>query len=215
MTVPQSAETPLIACDGSSGQSTRIASAAAVAATGQAVVRWFVVPEEFPVSWYAELAAVHLAVELAAGISGATITSDSTTVIEAISRLRSGTANPVTVAALTAIGNGAPALPNDMALVWEGPRSGTGGLRRRVAASGPGIIAHKLAITAYRLARDGLDPRENTALLLWIAGPHAGVTEANVDRAYRNWRRTGTLDMGPRPPFMQSRTRDGGARRPG
>lgn len=181
---------PIVACDGSAGQEPRrFGACAAVAMSGRAKVSWFEIPGGSPRSQYVELQALSLALRLTRKQLGATIRSDCALVLEDVQQMVNGGSPHPRIARWCS-----PGLLGDLidgfgtqqvTLQWDGPLPR--GNEHLAAATPLGLAAHKLAITTYRLIRDGFDPAAEIDVLKGIANapsPHRN----RIRESYDSWR---------------------------
>lgn len=193
-----------IATDGASNINFPSGAAAAVASTGHILLGWFEDPAlPFGDSGYAELQGVRLAYRLAVALPGVpAIVCDVESLVRRVLAVGNSEPRPgrderiLAGSGMTQIGctDHAP-----VAEVAAAARSGRavlqaqphGAAQKHRSAVGPlEGVAHRLAWTAARMLRDGIDPAGEWDYLMDVACRRT-LNEANIVKAYQARRRGG------------------------
>ena len=191
MKFPPFAGGSAVTFDGSTDQ-VSVGACAAVAGSGHALVGWWTLPpiNAVPLSTHAELQGLRLALRLSAARSVTEIRTDSRDIARQARAVKDGGAIAARTVGedLAAVAEVTEQLLNQpVTLVWEGT-SGRHGDPRIAAVSPGGLVAHKLAIMACRMVRDGFDPSAERGFLRYVALRDPSSRKQAIARVYDEWR---------------------------
>jgi hypothetical protein len=191
MKFPPFADGGTVTFDGSTDQA-NVGACAAVAGSGRALIGWWTLPpvNAVPLSTHAELQGLRLALRLTAALGVTEIRTDSQEMARAAQAVKDGG----TIAARTIGGDVAAVaevteqlLSQPVTVAWDG-MSRRDGAPRLAAVTPVGLVAHKLAIMACRMVRDGFDPSAERGFLRYVAGRNPNSRKQGIARVYDEWR---------------------------
>lgn len=190
MTFPPLANGSVVTFDGSTDNAS-VGACAAVAGSGHALVGWWQFPpiNAIPLSTHAELQGLRLALRLTAALGVTEIRTDSQEMAREVQAAKDGGTIPARItggdqAAETEVA--AQLLSQPVTVLWEG--MSRGGNPHIAAATPAGLLAHKLAITACRMVRDGFDPAAERGFLRSAALKDPSSRKYDIALGYRQWK---------------------------